>query len=85
MAGHFNNVLNRPASINDEAIARLPQVEMNKDPDNLPTEGEVRKAIKQLSCGNAPGSDAIPTKVYKAGSRPNHATETDSTVPVYVE
>ena len=85
MAGHFNNILNRPASINDEAIDRLPQVEMNKDHDNLPREGEVRKAIKPLSCGKVPGSDAIPTEVYKAGSRPNHATETGSTVPVNVE
>ena len=66
-AEHFDQVLNRPATINDEAIARLPQVETNKDLDNPPTEEEVRKAVKQLSCGKAPGSDAIPAEVYKAG------------------
>ena len=66
-AEHFNNVLNRPAAINDEAIARLPQVPINKDLDTLPTEDEVRKATEQLSCGKAPGPDAIPAEVYKAG------------------
>ena len=66
-AEHFNDVLNRPASINEEAIARLPQVETNHTLDNLPTEQEVQKAIKQLSCGKAPGSDAIAAEVYKAG------------------
>jgi len=66
-AEHFNQVLNCPADINDEAITRLPQKEINQDLDNLPTEEEVTKAIKQLSCGKAPGSDAIPAEVYKAG------------------
>ena len=66
-AEHFNQVLNRSAEINDEAIARLPQVEINPDLDKLPTEEEVREAIKLLSCGKAPGSDAIPAEVYKAG------------------
>ena len=64
---HFNQVLNCPAEINDKAITSLNQVETNRDLDNLPTEDEVRKAIKQLSCGKAPGSDALPTEIYKAG------------------
>ena len=62
---HFNNVLNRPAHINNEAIAKLPQVPINNDLDQAPTESEVKKAIKQLSCGKAPGSDAIPSEIYK--------------------
>ena len=66
-AEHFNNALNRPASANVKAIARLPQVEPNWELENLTTEGEVRKAIKQLSCGKAPGPDAIPAEVYKSG------------------
>ncbi|KAK3776391.1 hypothetical protein RRG08_023744 [Elysia crispata] len=59
-------VLNRQASVNDEAIDRLPQVEPNPELDNLPTEEEVRQAVKLLSRGKAPGSDAIPAEVYKA-------------------
>ena len=66
-AEHFDQVLNRPASINDEAVACVPEMKINQDLDNYHTEEEVRKAIKQLSCGKAPGSDAIPSEGYKAG------------------
>ena len=37
LAEHFDGVLNRPSSINDEAINRLPQVECNPLLDELPT------------------------------------------------
>ena len=66
-AEHFNQVLNCPAAINDEAIDRLPQVEVNSDLDIPPTMAEVEKAVKLLSCGKAPGADAIPAEVYKVG------------------
>ena len=69
-AEHFDDVLNRPSSINDEAINRLPQVECNLLLDELPTVSETVKAIKLLSSGKAPGSDAIPAEIYKAGGRP---------------
>ena len=29
---------------------------------------ETRKAVQQLSSGNAPSADAIPAEVYKAGA-----------------
>ena len=66
-AEHFNNVLNRPSSINAEAIARMPQVEINTSLAEPPGEAEVQKAIKLLSNGKAPGSDSIPAEIYKAG------------------
>ena len=66
-AEHFDGVLNRPSSINDEAINRLPQVECSPLLDELPTVSETVKAIKFLSSGKAPGSDAIPAEIYKAG------------------
>ena len=69
-AEHFNGVLNRPLSINDEAINRLPQVECNPLFDELPTISETVKAIKLLSSGKAPRSDAIPAEIYKAGGPP---------------
>ena len=47
-AEHFDGVLNRPSSINDEAINRLPQVECNPLLDELPTISEKVKAIKLL-------------------------------------
>ena len=55
------------SSTDAEAIARLPQVETNTDLDRPPSEEEVKKAIKHLSTGKAPGADAIPSEVYKHG------------------
>ena len=69
-AEHFNSVLNRPSSINDNAINRLPQIECNVLLDEFPTVTETRKAIQHLSYGKAPGTDAIPAEVYKAGGLP---------------
>ena len=69
-AEHFDGVLNRPSSINDEAINRLPQVECNPLLDELPTVSETVKAIKLLSSGKAPGSDSISADIYKAGGPP---------------
>ena len=64
-AEHFNAVLNRPSHINEEAINRLPQIDINLDMDNPPTLHEVEIAINQMSTGKAPGADAIPAEVYK--------------------
>ena len=66
-AEHFENVLNRPSIINDEAINRLPQVPTNESLDDPPTLVETKKAITQLSSGKAPGSDSIPAEIYKEG------------------
>ena len=63
-AEHFYGVLNRQSSINDEAINRLPQVECNPLLDEFSTVSETVKAIKLLSSGKAPGSDAIPADIY---------------------
>lgn len=64
---HFINVLHRPANINDEAIARLPQVEVNHELDIPPFLEEVKKEIKEVACGKMPGQDAIHAEVYQAG------------------
>ena len=69
-AEHFDGVLNRPSSISDGAINRLPQVECNPLLDEIPTVSETVKAIKLLSSGKAPGSDAIHAEIYKAGGLP---------------
>ena len=69
-AEHSNSVLNRPSSINEDAIGRLPQIECNVLLDEFPTVMETRKAVQQLSSGKAPGADAIPADVYEAGCYP---------------
>ena len=56
--------------IGHDAINRLPQVECNLLLDEFPTVYETVKAIKLLSPGKAPGSDAIPAEIYKAGDTP---------------
>ena len=63
-------MLNRPSSINDNAINRLPQIEYNVLLDEFPIVTETRKAIQDLSSGKAPGADAFPAEVYKAGGQP---------------
>ena len=83
-AEHFDGVLNRPSSINDEAINRLPQVECNPLLDELPTVSESVKAIKLLSSGKAPGSDAIPAEIYKSRGS-SSCRETDRVISHYVE
>ncbi|BHF58006.1 hypothetical protein SprV_0100095500 [Sparganum proliferum] len=67
-AEHFRGVLNRPSTISDAAIARLPQVETNVGPDLPPSLQETIRAVKQLSSGKAPGSDAIPAEeIWRQG------------------
>ena len=66
-AEHFDIVLNRPSTINDAAIDRLPQIETNMELDEPPTLQETSKAINQLSSGKAPGTDAITAEIYKTG------------------
>ena len=83
-AEHFNSVLNRPSSVNDNAINRLPQIECNVLLDEFPTVTETRKAIQHLSSGKAPGTDAIPAEVYKAGGLPL-AEKTDRVVSIHLE
>ena len=68
-AEHFNNVLNRPSSINTEAIASMPQVDINISLAEPPKELEVQEAIHSLSNGKAPGSDSIPAEIFKAGGQ----------------
>ena len=82
-AEHFNSVLNRASSINQDAIDRLPQIECNVLLDEFPTVTETRKAVQQLSSGKAPGADAIPAEVYKAGGLP--MAEKLTVVSLYVE
>ena len=69
-AGQLGGVLNRPLSINGDAINRLLQVECNPLLDEFPTVSERVKGIQLLPSGKAPGSDAIPAEIYKAGGPP---------------
>nr|VZI16261.1 unnamed protein product [Spirometra erinaceieuropaei] len=54
-------VLSRPSTISNTTIARLSQVETIADLDFSSFLRETVRAVQQLSSGQAPGSDAIPT------------------------
>ena len=69
-AEHFNRVLNRPSSVNGNAISRLSQIECNVPLDEFSTVKETRKAIHLLSSGKASDADAITAEVYKADGLP---------------
>ena len=66
-AEHFDSVLNDSSTINDSGTECLPQAPLNLELDSPPTTEEVLKAIKQMFTGKAPGLDAIPANVDKAG------------------
>ena len=48
-------------------LPTVPQIKCNVLLGEFPTVAETRKAIKHMSSGKAPGADAIPAEVYKAG------------------
>ncbi|BHF68389.1 hypothetical protein SprV_0301142300 [Sparganum proliferum] len=66
-AEHFRSVLNRPSTIFDVTIDRLPQAEIHVDLDLPLSLPETIRAVQQLSIVKAPGSDAIPVEIYKHG------------------
>ena len=63
----FDNVLNRPSSINEEAINRLNQIDNSASLALVPTLDEVNAAIASLSNGKAPGSDGLPPEIFATG------------------
>nr|VZI33653.1 unnamed protein product [Spirometra erinaceieuropaei] len=67
-AEHFRDVLNRPLTISDVAIVRLPQVETNVDLDLRPLHETIR-AAKQLSSGKRPDRTQSLLRIYKHGGR----------------
>ena len=53
--------------VNNDIIDSLPQYATVGQLDVEPSLSEVKKAIKQLSCGNSLGPDGIPGSVHKHG------------------
>ena len=66
-AQHFDQLLNRPSTIADEAIAEVLQRPLIEELNAPPTVAETTKAIRQLSSGKAPGDDGLPPEVFKYG------------------
>ena len=66
---HFEQLLNRPSSIDPSVIEEIPERPLCTDLDDLPTENEVEEAIKELQCGKAAFPDGIPPEVFKTGGQ----------------
>ncbi|BHF58074.1 hypothetical protein SprV_0100102300 [Sparganum proliferum] len=66
-AEHFRRVLDRPSTVCDAAIDRLPQTETNNDLDLADFLSETIPAEHQISSWNTPGSNAVRAEVYKHG------------------
>ena len=64
---HFEQLLNRPSSIDPSVIETIPARPLDLELDDPPTELEVEKAITELQCGKAAGPDGIPPEVFKEG------------------
>jgi hypothetical protein len=60
-------LFSRENVVSDKAMQNTTPISTMEEFDEPPTIEELRKAINALSCGKAPGSDAIPAKIVKAG------------------
>ena len=52
---HFNDLLNRPSTTEQNALDALVQQPIKLDCDHAPTVVEIRAALEQLTCGKAAG------------------------------
>ena len=63
---HFSSLLNRPSSVDQNALGQIPQNPIMTELDEPPTLDEFQKAIQQTSSDRASGKDSIPAEIYKA-------------------
>lgn len=59
-------MLNRPSSVNSDALDQIPQQPVKDELAVPATMEEIKKAILQTNSGGAPGKNSIPTEIYKA-------------------
>ena len=68
-AENYKNVPNRPSSIGDGAVQRLPQIERNVLLNEFPIVLKTRKTFQQPQSGKAPGADAILLRFIRRGEK----------------
>ena len=68
-AEHFNNLLNQPSQVDEDAINKFPQWPLQEELSTPPSLDETKKALKHMANGKAPGPDGIPAEIYKYGGQ----------------
>ena len=67
---YFSELLNRPTTATEEALATIEQHPTQEDIANPPTLEEIVAAIKSTKSGKTPGLDGLPAEIYKYGGEP---------------
>ena len=62
----FSQLLNRPPSVDPIVLDQIPKRAVIEDLDDPSCLDEVRKVIKKMGNGTAPGKDGISAKIFKA-------------------
>lgn len=69
---YFSELLNRPTTATEEALATIEQHPTQEDIANPPTLEEIVAAIKSTKSGKTPGLDGLPAEIYKYGGEALH-------------
>ncbi|KAI0212570.1 hypothetical protein LSAT2_002517, partial [Lamellibrachia satsuma] len=69
---YFSELLNRPTTATEEALAMIEQHPTQEDIANPPTLEEIVAAIKSTKSGKTPGLDGLPAEIYKYGGEALH-------------
>ena len=64
---HFTDLFYNPSVTYDSVINSLPQKDINHEIMDQPTISEIRRIIKEVNTGNAPGLDRIPVEALRYG------------------
>ena len=64
---HFEGLFSDQLTVQESSLAKIPQMDVKLELDDLPSLEEIRKATMQLKVGKSPGIDGIPAEVYQHG------------------
>ena len=66
---HFEDLLNRPAEVDNSIYAKIPPHPIKLELTAPPTLQELERAIREMKNNKAAGADGIPAELYKLGGQ----------------
>ena len=66
---HFEGLFSDQRTVQESSLAKIPQVHVKLELDDLPTHEEIRKATMQLKVGKSPGINGSPAEVLSPRRR----------------